>query len=120
MTEQKANKFICPVCSCSIITSREITEQIYCIQCARDRPNEALLWVANNKIQKLQTENEKLKKDIIELVELGTDQVVTEKIQKLQAQLASAREIFKELNDGCFCNFRYRTDVSQWIRDNES
>jgi hypothetical protein len=72
MTEQNANKFICPVCLCSIITSREITEQTYCIQCARDRPNEALLWVANKKIQ------------------------------KLQAQLASAREVIKKCADAFY------------------
>jgi hypothetical protein len=43
-----------------------------------------------------------------------------EHIKKLEAQLASAKEIFKELNDGCFCNFRYRTDVSQWLKENEA
>jgi hypothetical protein len=43
-----------------------------------------------------------------------------EHIKKLETQLDGAKEIFKELNDGCFCNFRYRDDVSQWLKENES
>lgn len=46
-------------------------------------------------IKRLKAENEKLKKDIIELVDLGTDQVVTEKIVRLEAQLAKAEEVIK-------------------------
>jgi hypothetical protein len=38
------------------------------------------------KIAELEKEKEKLKKDIAELIDLGTDQVVTEKIVRLEKQ----------------------------------
>lgn len=38
-------------------------------------------------VKKLEQENQKLKKDIEDLIELGTDQVVTERIVKLKALL---------------------------------
>jgi hypothetical protein len=44
------------------------------------------------KIAELEKNNERLKNEIIELIDLGTDQVVTEKIVKLEARIKSARE----------------------------
>jgi hypothetical protein len=44
------------------------------------------------KIAELEKNNERLKNEIIELIDLGTDQVVTEKITRLESRLKSARE----------------------------
>jgi len=63
-------------------------------------------------ISRLQERIDKLEKDIVELIELGTDQVVTEKINKLKGTLTIVhgvidREIYRHgkcYNNGdCHC-----------------
>jgi len=93
-------------------------------------------------VDELKAENDRLKKDIIELIELGTDQVVTEKIKALEEKLESARrvientvkacEFFSQHADCrkdswmCNCSFCKPNDHSknmrltrEWLRQNE-
>jgi len=58
-------------------------------------------------IRKLQKEIDQLKADIIELVELGTDQVVSEKIEKLKAEIDKLKAENKNLRNCFNCDKSY-------------